>query len=854
MKRTSKIISALLALVMLCSMAVPAMAASTNTIEVYFNDEFSRRYSYGSQTPVSNLELFTVGETDIASVTISSGSYSDTKPIADGMNGVLPNGTTYTFHKTTNSSGITTVTLSTSAIRDDISINVTTSPTDYTIVANSGLYNAGQDYGSEGNPTCTVDNALQTITGGEQYSVTFTPMAGQDIKYLNIRPNYTNATNLISADANTATVAGKVLQISRGKDGSVTVSCASATCDMFITALTGAQAKKYTLNVSTGANVTADTTYMEVPAGSTKTITFTPSANYFVSSITIKDGNSTATISGNKNSVSVNGHTYSVSRQVNGNVTLSVPAINADVEITATADTGLYYVIVNSASGISSNFDSMTYVSDRDDVTIRLTPDSDYELLGFKISTGKETVYVDSGDTSFVLNGIIYRVYESVSGALTIYLNPMPGNVEITPSVKSDYHTITVKYDKGIDINGSSSFSVSDGDSKDVTFIPVDGHTIEEIKIVRGGRTYRADVDDDYIVVNGTDYPIRVTKTGRVTVSLVDVTANMTITASSDYVSASKYSVTKSTDSRSKISVSTDGEHVTVLIAPNKGYALTSVVVKAGNNEDTITRPTTSIKLGRISYPVTYKSNGSISIYFDKLPSNIKVTSKAASESSVDAKTYHAAYMEGIGYNSFAPDVSMTRAEAVTLLVRLFGEMTDSEIDDYKGDSSFRDVPTNAWYSGYLAWAEEAGYLDNIMGGRYFRPTDAITRAEFVDLMCRFNDANTGYTNTYPLYSDMTTGHWAAKQINYATAHGWINGYPNGNFGPENNIGRAEIVTITNRATGRVADKNIGYYYPLVTFADVPMTHWAYYQILEATNTHFVERVTSAGETWVYFE
>ena len=89
-------------------------------------------------------------------------------------------------------------------------------------------------------------------------------------------------------------------------------------------------------------------------------------------------------------------------------------------------------------------------------------------------------------------------------------------------------------------------------------------------------------------------------------------------------------------------------------------------------------------------------------------------------------------------------------------------------------------------------------------------------------------------------YNDVLPGYWGASYITQATAAGWINGYGDGRFGPDDTLTRAQLVTIINRATGRRADPgflnaNIG---RLNTFSDVGPSYWAYYDILEAANTH----------------
>ena len=82
-------------------------------------------------------------------------------------------------------------------------------------------------------------------------------------------------------------------------------------------------------------------------------------------------------------------------------------------------------------------------------------------------------------------------------------------------------------------------------------------------------------------------------------------------------------------------------------------------------------------------------------------------------------------------------------------------------------------------------------------------------------------------------------------------AAGWINGYEDGTFCPNNTITRAEVTTIVNRMLGRAADKDYvdSHKDQLRQFPDVAQTNWAYYNIVEATNAHDYEK-SGGTEDW----
>ena len=86
----------------------------------------------------------------------------------------------------------------------------------------------------------------------------------------------------------------------------------------------------------------------------------------------------------------------------------------------------------------------------------------------------------------------------------------------------------------------------------------------------------------------------------------------------------------------------------------------------------------------------------------------------------------------------------------------------------------------------------------------------------------------------------MADGYWAAQYIKDAAIYGWIKGYGDGTFRADQEITRAEVVTIVNRLLDRTADKAYlsSHTRDLNTFSDMEKTHWAYYVVMEAANAH----------------
>lgn len=207
---------------------------------------------------------------------------------------------------------------------------------------------------------------------------------------------------------------------------------------------------------------------------------------------------------------------------------------------------------------------------------------------------------------------------------------------------------------------------------------------------------------------------------------------------------------------------------------------------------------------------------------------------------SVAKKERHGAYIVGYGDGTFGPERNMTRSEAAAIFARLLAEKNGDTITT-AAKTKFTDIPANAWYSGYVR------YLSNydVVYGRgegIFAPNDAITRAEFTAFAVRFFEAygDAEIMEQYASFSDVSAGYWAAEYIKDAAARGWIKGYGDGTFRADRYITRAEVVAIVNRLLGRRADEAYidANTRRLNTFSDMDEGHWAYYDVMEAANTH----------------
>ena len=205
----------------------------------------------------------------------------------------------------------------------------------------------------------------------------------------------------------------------------------------------------------------------------------------------------------------------------------------------------------------------------------------------------------------------------------------------------------------------------------------------------------------------------------------------------------------------------------------------------------------------------------------------------------------HIAYVHGRDTGNFDADDNVTRAEVTAMFSRLIVKkmvFLDSSA------SKFSDVNEGDWYTAYVKYLSNVGIVEGYEDGT-FHPNSPITRAEFATIASRFFELEAGEGNAFP---DVTSDHWAKVYIDSAVVKGWLLGYEDGTFRPDQPIRRSEAVTIINRMLNREADKAYieANYDDVLTYPDLAESHWAYYEILEASNWHD-HKVENNVETWI---
>ena len=206
-------------------------------------------------------------------------------------------------------------------------------------------------------------------------------------------------------------------------------------------------------------------------------------------------------------------------------------------------------------------------------------------------------------------------------------------------------------------------------------------------------------------------------------------------------------------------------------------------------------------------------------------------------------RTDHFAFLVGYTDGTFGPERNMTRAEVTTMFARLLTEQIEA---DKTYSNTFSDVPKGYWAANYIGYMQQFGIITGYSDGS-FRPNAPVTRAEFAAIASRFEKLTEGSKS----FTDVPDTYWAARYINFAATRGWVTGYSDGTFKPENTITRAEVAAVTCRLLERSADQSYirSHLKELRTFSDVTESHWAYWYAMEAANGHDYTK-SGGSENW----
>ena len=203
----------------------------------------------------------------------------------------------------------------------------------------------------------------------------------------------------------------------------------------------------------------------------------------------------------------------------------------------------------------------------------------------------------------------------------------------------------------------------------------------------------------------------------------------------------------------------------------------------------------------------------------------------------------HFAYIVGYEDGLVRPNADITRAEVAAIFFRLLKD--DVRDDNLTANSVFTDVAFGKWYNKSISTMAKIGIVKGRTANA-FAPNAPITRAEFAAICSRFDRSNVEIKSDF---NDIS-GHWAEKEIRRAASLGWIKGYADGSFKPDQNITRAEAASMINRMLHRLPETADDLLDGMIQWPDNQPSDWYYINMQEATNSHDFKQKGEINEYW----
>ena len=300
--------------------------------------------------------------------------------------------------------------------------------------------------------------------------------------------------------------------------------------------------------------------------------------------------------------------------------------------------------------------------------------------------------------------------------------------------------------------------------------------------------------------------------------------------------------ITATADEHGKIAPTGDvavpkGESKTFTITPDSGYHIKDVLVD-GKSVGAVSTYTFENVVDNHTIHATFARKHT--------PTPSTPTVEIPDDDALGLNTTdHFAYIVGYGNGEVRPQNNITRAEVATIFFRLLTD--DVRDENLTKTNRYSDVAATSWYNTAVSTLSSMGIITGYPDGT-FRPNAAITRAEFAAIAARFdNDGD----KTAAKFSDIAT-HWAKDEISIAYNNGWITGYPDGTFGPQRDITRAETMTLVNRVLNRQPETEDDLLPNMTVWTDNANPKvWYYLAVQEATNSHYYEfKTNSQYEKW----
>ena len=867
--KTKKGLSLLLVAAMVASMFSTMTAFADETPKVYVKeqDKGAVLATYDANSGGSY-----TAKTDIESYEFSNGSGNTSGPQTAASASFSLGEASVSAELTTNKSISWTVSNAT----EDIFLTLDLAdPVQFTITANSDTLDANDNTGVGGVPTCDVSKTMSSADFGDSVTITFTAKDGNVINKLNIR-NSEGDVNLFDAKTQNVQVGNDTYAIVVESDGKVSVTNSNVTDEVFVTALTK-PAGDFTLYVDHDPFCTANVTTLALDTLKSQDIRLTPDDNYDIATLQITDGDYTETLTRSYSTARINGKEYKAVWNLDKTVTLTIPAATSDVNLyVASAPTdNSYYVQATATSTVSVNCEEPLYFQPSEKARIVLTPKKDNRITQFRVTNGSEVVVVDPDDDSFMLGGVSHSVTVDASGVVAVTITPGIGNVRLYDiETTSNDCSIKVSADSEITVSKASQ-SVDIGKTATVTFTPKKNYGVGDITVTRNGRSYHADAQvDSYIEVAGIRCPISVSSSGKVTLTLNQVTSDLVIYAESVYTADYDYVVTVSTDAGVESSINKayveEGDDCKIVFTPESShYDVTEITIKRNGRTYTVD-PTKEdyVVIAGLKCPISVSSKGVVTLTLKDVDADMSVKA----ESTYTSKDYvmkddghiDISYSGTLKYKSTVTfTISPDRGYDIKSVKIDDGEdvkIIDMDSDSFtmngtrytitaksNGDMTIRvtlpseltiTASTSTIFDPEITTGMHVAYI-NGYGDGTFRPDNVVTRGAAIAMLVRqysgMTDAQLAAYANYR-YADVPNTHVFAGAIGWAASHGYLDCIVQNNLlHPAQPLTRAEFVSLLCAFEG-VSVRNTYN----TQFSDVSANYWAADEIEYATEQGWI--------------
>lgn len=238
-------------------------------------------------------------------------------------------------------------------------------------------------------------------------------------------------------------------------------------------------------------------------------------------------------------------------------------------------------------------------------------------------------------------------------------------------------------------------------------------------------------------------------------------------------------------------------------------------------------------EVGEYKYPVPTKTTVTVGGGGGGGTTTIDKTRKYTKDIFGNEHPTHIGYINGYPDGSVQPEGDITREEITSILYRISNH--EYEKPFVATGEIFPDVNIGRWSTRDIEYMADKEIVYGYPDGE-FKPSKNLSRAEFAALIFRFIGIEKANINNP--FTDLDDSHWAYDEILALTSNGLMEGYPDKTYKPENNITRAEVMTVINKLLGRNPLESYVKSLKFNPYNDLYEDKWYYVTVLEATITH----------------